>query len=82
MATHSTHPFSYSYLIQLLMQPTLKVLKVLIITYIVHKKLLTKLERLYTIIFDAVYASSTLSSLLFTLSITNPKSVIKHYKMD
>jgi len=37
------------------MQPTLKVLKTLIATYIVHKNLLIKPERVYAIIFDAVY---------------------------
>jgi len=42
----------------------------LIVTYIVHKKLLMKLERLHAIIFDVVYGSSTLSYLLFTLGAT------------
>jgi len=70
MVTQSTCPFSYSYLIQLLMQPTLKVLNVLIVTYIIHKNLLMKLERLYVIIFDAVYGSSALSSLLSALGVS------------
>ena len=41
-----------------------------IVTYVVHENILMKPEILYAIIFDAVYASSTLSSLLCTLAIT------------
>jgi len=61
----------FSYLIQLLMWLTLKVLNMLIITYLVHKNLLMKPERFYVIIFDAVYASLTLSFLLSTLADRN-----------
>jgi len=41
----------------------------LIATYIVYKNLLMKPERLHMIILDAVYGSSTLSSILSTLVI-------------
>jgi len=41
----------------------------LIVTYVVHKNLLMKPKRFYAIIFDAVYASLTLSSLLSILDI-------------
>jgi len=76
MATQSTHPFSYRYLIQLLMQPTLKVLKCFNCHLHSSQNLLMKPERLYAIIFDAVYGSLTLSYLLFTLDTINI-----HYSM-
>jgi len=48
----------------------------LIVTYVVHKNLHTKPERFYTIIFDTVYTSSTLSSLLSTLAYTDTLNTI------
>jgi len=69
MVTQSTHPFSYSHLIQLLMQPTLKVLNC-VNRHLHSSQKFMKAEKLYAIIFDTVYGSSTLSSLLFTLDRT------------
>jgi len=43
----------------------------LIVIYTFNKNLLIKLERFYAIIFDVVYASSTFSSLLSALGMSD-----------
>jgi len=71
MAIHSTRPFSYRYPIQLLMRPTLKVLKHFNRHPHSSQKFTNETGKTLCDHFDAVYGSLTLSSSLLTLDNSN-----------
>jgi len=78
MVTLSTCSFSYSYSLQLLMRPTLKMLKCVNCHLCSSKKFTNETGKtFYVIIFYAVYLSLTLSSPLSTLD-----SAFRYYSAD